>query len=61
MSVAELSNLLGKEGMLDINGLQFMVRIIDVRKVFGRTDYKVTPVSGTGTIWVESHRLKGLV
>ncbi len=36
------------------NGLVFEVRIIDFKSVFGRIDYHVEPVAGSGSAWVSS-------
>jgi hypothetical protein len=33
------------------------VEVIDERPSFGRTDYLISPVSGTGELWVQAHRL----
>jgi hypothetical protein len=40
-----------------INGMHFPVRILDARKVYGRMDALITPVGGTGEVWVD---VKGL-
>jgi len=58
MTVKELAANIDKHGFLDIGNMQVKVRIIDVRQVFGRIDYNVTPTDGNGNIWVESNRVK---
>lgn len=30
------------------------VKILDVRPSFGRVDYQITPVKGSGTVWIEA-------
>jgi hypothetical protein len=40
--------------------LAFRVTIKDARKVYGRTDYLVTPVSGSGEQWVSAERVSNL-
>ncbi len=45
------------EGIVDIDGLRVMVKVIDSRKVFGRCDVLVTPVSGEGQKWIDLARL----
>lgn len=34
--------------------LRIPITIIDVRQAFGRTDYLVKPVGGSGETWVDS-------
>ena len=36
----------------EIDGLLVDVMILDVRNVFGRIDYLITPVKGSGTKWI---------
>lgn len=38
--------------------LTFEVNILETRKMFGRTEYLVTPVTGSGEVWKESVTLK---
>lgn len=40
-----------------VDGLGVPVRILDVRQVWGRVDYLVTPEGGTGETWVSSERV----
>jgi hypothetical protein len=54
MTTTDKIKIIGKTGLLAVNGLKFEVEILDVRDSFGRTDYKVKPVSGEGTRWVSS-------
>ena len=60
MSTLELSKHIGKTGQLTehSNTLRFDVRIIDVKLAYGNVRYQVTPVSGTGSVWVDSSRVK---
>ncbi len=34
------------------------VRIQDVRRAYGRTDYLITPIAGTGETWVTAHTVQ---
>ena len=58
MTAKELAVNIGKKGFLDIGNMQVHVTIIDVRQVFHRVDFLVTPVDGNGSTWVESSRVK---
>jgi hypothetical protein len=53
----ETLNIIGSNGIFRENGLAFKVRITDVRTCFGRTDYRITPDSGSGNRWVASDRV----
>jgi hypothetical protein len=39
--------------------LTFLVRVLKSRRVYGRTDLLVTPVSGQGEAWVSERKLAG--
>jgi hypothetical protein len=63
MSAAELIKLTGHKtgnkdiARLDVDGLRIMVKLLDVKQVFGRVDVLVTPVNGSGEKWVWLDRL----
>ena len=44
-------------GSLNVEGLYIDVEILDMRKVWARIDYLVTPVQGAGEKWVSSDRV----
>ena len=54
MTTAEIAALLGKTATYRCNGLDVAVKILDARAVFGRIDYQITPVAGSGSAWVQS-------
>lgn len=56
---ASLGAVIGSTGSLHSEGydLTFRVHIKDAREVWGRTDYLVTPVAGTGEKWVSAERI----
>ena len=39
------------------NNLTFEVKILDLRNVWNRTDALISPVSGTGQVWVDLESL----
>jgi hypothetical protein len=40
-----------------LGGLVVRCRVMGSRPAFGRIDLRVTPVSGSGEIWVDSRRV----
>jgi hypothetical protein len=57
MNALEMAQSIGKTGFLQIDKMQFHVKILNVRESFGRLDFHVTPVDGNGSQWVDSHRV----
>lgn len=56
---SEAVKMIDKEALLvTTEGLEVPVKIVNVRGVYGRTDYQVTPLGGNGTVWVSSSRVK---
>jgi hypothetical protein len=62
MSVAELAQLVGRVGLLDLTSdrvaISVRVTIHDAREVFGRRDVLVEPVEGRGRAWVALDRVR---
>lgn len=58
MSTLNLNDCVGKIGHLTGEVLAFDLRITGVKMAYGRTRFQVTPVSGTGSVWVDSSRVK---
>jgi len=58
MTTAQLAQLIGREGLLETNGLRVAVKITDVKQAYGRTRYTVTPLSGHGLATVEAFRVE---
>lgn len=59
-TAASLAVFVGCSGDLHVDALAFRVQIKDARKVYGRTDYLVTPVTGGGEQWVSAERVSNL-
>lgn len=58
MTAAQLAKVIGTTGLLrSQEGLQVAVTVTDARESFGRLDYLVAPVAGSGTVWVSSERV----
>ena len=47
-----------KATITPIRGLEIDVKIIDVKKSYGRDRFKVEPIRGKGAVWVEHVELK---
>lgn len=64
MSTLELSKNIDKIGSIKMirpgttDGLSVHVRIADVKLSYGNVRYLVSPVSGTGSVWVDSSRVQ---
>ena len=57
VGVSELAERIGWQGALRVNGMSVGVRVTDVRRSFGRVDYKVEPLYGEGeSAWLSSVR-----
>lgn len=46
--------------MYRIHGLLIEVKIKDMRTVWGRTDYLISPLAGKGMSWVEESQLSSI-
>lgn len=58
MTAREAKQLLGKVGSLDLGGLSVNVKILDVREAYGRVDFLVEPVAGSGQVWKAESNVK---
>lgn len=58
MSLKEQIVNIGKEANISLGGLVVTVIIQDYKNSYGKDRWLVTPVSGSGEIWVESIKLK---
>lgn len=50
----EVQQFVGKTGTIILGGLMIGVRITDVKMAWGKMRYEVSPLSGSGSVWVES-------
>ena len=57
VGVSELAERIGWQGALRVDGMSVGVCVTDVRRSFGRVDYKVEPLYGEGeSAWLSSVR-----
>lgn len=57
----ELLEKIGKQALYNANGFgSFMVKVkvLDVKMSYGKVRYLITPMSGSGEIWVEQLNFK---
>jgi hypothetical protein len=47
----------GSLALYRVNGMSFPVRVLDARRVYGRTDALIEPVGGEGQKWVQSDQI----
>lgn len=57
MTARDMVNTIGKTGTLRVEELQIGVEIVDIRKVWNRIDFLVSPVNGQGEKWVSEERV----
>ena len=61
MTIRQLIATVGQSGLTGTlsveKSLRVAVRIVDAREVYGRTDYLVEPIQGSGQQWVSSERV----
>lgn len=57
----EFLDLIGKPAVISLGGLEIYVRIQDVKTSYGHTRYLVSPIGGTGNIWIEKIQLKKVI
>lgn len=58
-NIPELDQLIGKVAHIQATQPRMVVevRILDLRRAYGRIDAQVTPISGHGATWVEVGKL----
>jgi len=57
MTVREMVDSAKRDGIYHVNGLLIPVHIVDIRQVFSRVDYQITPVNGSGMTWTSSDKV----
>ena len=58
MTVKEMIHeMKGQQALWSVNTLKVLVDIRDIRDVFGRVDFLISPVGGSGEKWVQKGSL----
>lgn len=57
MKGTDIINYIGKQGWIEFGKLMVDVKILDYKRSYGRDRWLVTPVSGSGQVWVENVKL----
>lgn len=58
MTFKELANMIGREYMLDMEGLAVLVSVDDVKTAYGNARALVQPIAGANSKWVNADRLQ---
>lgn len=58
MTTAELTKFIGHTGLYDSkDGMRFRVLVTDAKMAYGNVRFKIEPVSGQLSAWVDSSRV----
>jgi len=57
MDAIEMGQAIGRMAWVNQNGLTILVRVENAKLSYGSVRYLVTPVSGTGSVWVDAGRV----
>lgn len=58
MTVKEMiAEMRGRQAMWSVDTLKVLVDIRDIREAFGRVDFLISPVGGSGEKWVQKGSL----
>ena len=64
MTARQAKQLLGQTGVMGMDTgqegskLYIEIKIVDIREVFGRVDFLVTPIAGSGQVWKAQHNVR---
>lgn len=53
----EVQKYVGKRALVGLGGLSVIVTITDIKNSYGKLRFNITPVSGSGSVWVETVHL----
>lgn len=53
-TAVDFTAYLGKRATIYVGGLHVEVDIINLKQSYGRTRFLVSPVAGSGSVWVEN-------
>ena len=53
----QLATDIGRTGAIRLGALTVGVQILDTRRAYGNTQWLVTPITGSGSVWVNSVNL----
>ncbi|MBK8870755.1 MAG: hypothetical protein IPN19_06825 [Elusimicrobia bacterium] len=58
MTLGDEQKAVGREGIIQTNGLEISVIVPDVRLKLHAVDYLIEPTAGKGKIWIDGHQVK---
>lgn len=53
-----VAKYVGKEGSILLNGLRINVKCLDIKEVYGKRRWLISPLSGVGQTWTEQEPLE---
>ena len=57
MDALDVVKIIGKTASLSMDGFRINVTVLNGKTSYGNVRFQVTPVSGTGMVWVDSSRV----
>lgn len=54
MTYKDQEQNIGKEAIVFAGGMRVMVKVLDFKQSYGRERWLITPISGSGEVWVEN-------
>lgn len=58
MSALTMSQFIGKIGAVNQGGLYVDVKVLDAKQAYGCARYLVSPMAGSGEVWVSAVRVR---
>ncbi len=58
--VKETHSMLGKKAIYAHGSLKFEVTVTDIKSAYGQIRYLITPVNGSGEVWVFAEKVKAV-
>ena len=55
MKISEAAKIIGQTKSIDLSGLIVEVKVLDYKNSYGKDRWLVTPISGSGEVWVEAN------
>jgi len=58
MEALDMLKVIGKTASLSLDGMRVNVTVLNAKTSYGSVRFQVSPVSGTGMVWVDSSRVQ---
>lgn len=60
MNALTMSQFIGKIGTVNQGGLYVDVKVLDAKKSYGCIRFLVSPMAGSGEVWVSAERVRAM-